>query len=116
MATQNPIVWTKLYADSQIADWKIPAATAQKPEEGVFRHLYLKWSALPQQTSAGAPLDLYNICTDVLVLDKPATITQGAMLFCRRLEVAQGASITLDRTTDALPFLLVLSWANASRT
>jgi hypothetical protein len=101
--------WESYYSDSQISDnWRLPGATNLDAETGVFRHLYLKWSALPQKNSAGDPLDMYQICTDVLTLDTEAQISQGALLFIRRLEVSPGASISLDRSAGAMPFLLVV--------
>lgn len=99
MASSNSYVdWSKLYSPNQLAAWQLPAVNQEDAEDGIFRQLFLDWNKLPKKTKSGNDVPLWFLCCDVLDLNKDIVTGTTALVFARRIEIANNASLIFDRS------------------
>lgn len=107
--------WSILYAPKQLKEWQLPevgrtqAAKQKSLEDGIFRELFLSWRDLPQKTPSGHDTPLWFLCCDVLDISKDIMIETTALVFARRIEVAEGAAIVCDRTEGNSPDIVIFA-------
>ena len=98
MTPINNMDWEKFYGKAQIAKWRLPAVSEENLDGGIFRDLFLNWSKLPKKTSSGDDISTWFLCCDVLYIDKDIVIEPTVLVFARRIEIADEASLIFDRT------------------
>lgn len=97
-SSSNNIDWSQLYSLNQLATWQLPAVSQNNAEDGIFRNLFLDWNKLPKKANSGNDIPLWFLCCDVLDLNKDILTGTTALIFARRIEISNHASLIFDRS------------------
>lgn len=90
----------ELYSAANIHRWRVPEHQFLDAEYGEFRAPHLRWSEIEHQVADQGKLAMLLICCDVLELEKTPILTIPTFIFARQIEVAEGAEITIDLTSE----------------
>ena len=108
-SSSNKIDWSKLYSPNQLAVWQLPAVSQEDTEDGIFRNLFLVWNKLPKKAISGDDVPLWFLCCDVLDLDKDIVTGATTLVFARRIEIANKASLIFDRSEGNSQDIIILA-------
>lgn len=108
MTIATNLDWKTLYSSRQKSRWQLPEIIQPNKEDGIFRDLHLNWNDELTQLKNDDDVPMWQLCCDVLTIDKDIVLNQSAFIFARRIELVGDVSIILSRmdgnTQDLVAF------------